>query len=345
MKAGKSALRGLIGIISILAIGRAAIAAAPSASELLAKYSKALDATKSYVDSYEATTEFSYNSPTHPTPMKDGKGSERGQHRTDGRRTYIQSYSWGDITPEDRDRPESRAMYHLRIEVGRKCYDTTGVANAGSSAQWFTLPAIQADKTVFRFCGYSGISGSLGSLDRLDTMLRRAARVTLRQTTETINGSACYVLDADTAYGKYAIWLDPDHGYQPARLTRTAKGGDKDYEFTLEKGVSRKQRVEVARFEKIDGVWVPMEGDQEHNYKFADARYFTNEKVHFKRIKITLSPDHDKLGSFVDPLEKPSQDPELKNGTKVWLPPDHERYKWQDGKIVPDEETRKKYKT
>jgi len=69
---------------------------------------------------------------------------------------------------------------------------------------------------------------------------------------------------------------------------------------------------------------------------------FVKEDYHYKRTQIILNPDHDKLGSFADPiLEDPSNDPELVNGTRVAIDIDGRddralEYTWQDGKLVDD---------
>lgn len=64
------------------------------------------------------------------------------------------------------------------------------------------------------------------------------------------------------------------------------------------------------------------------------CRRFVKDNYHYKRTKIVLNPDHNKLGSFDDPLENPSNDPELKNGTRVLMNHLPIYYTWQDGKVV-----------
>jgi hypothetical protein len=78
-----------------------------------------------------------------------------------------------------------------------------------------------------------------------------------------------------------------------------------------------------------------MEGDCERTY--TSGEFFRKDHSHYKRTKITLNPDHDKLGSFDDPLENLANDPELKNGTRVQIL-GRVRVKgvWQDGHAVDD---------
>ena len=183
--------------------------------------------------------------------------------------------------------------------------------------------------------------GFLGADERLDAVLHRADRISLRPTMETINGCACYVIDARTEYGEYVVWLDSGHGCQPAKATWEATGGQRYHDKVIPRGDRVTARVDHVRFERIDGVWVPMEADQDSRYIFANREFFSKERSHFKRTKIVLNPDHDKLGSFDDPLTNPAQDPELRSGAKVkvWSSNPRSgpaRYFWQDGKVVDE---------
>jgi hypothetical protein len=60
---------------------------------------------------------------------------------------------------------------------------------------------------------------------------------------------------------------------------------------------------------------------------------FSDETTHYKRTKIVLNPDHDALGSFADPMKNPALDPELVNGTIVYLG-SGQKNTWQDGTVV-----------
>jgi len=127
--------------------------------------------------------------------------------------------------------------------------------------------------------------------------------------------------------------LDPEHGYHPVKVNAKATEGDEySYKKVFSKGQVKLEYLKNVRFEKIDGIWVPMEADRGiHNT--VEPESFVKDDTHFKRTKVVLNPDHDKLGSFDDPLENPAQDPELVNGTRMDLVPGI-RHTWQDGKVV-----------
>jgi hypothetical protein len=312
-------------------------ASTPPVSDLLDGYAKTLDATQSFIDFYEQSGEYSYNLPAASVSVRGAKRYVRGQHRADGRRTYWQCYSWGDVNPQLRNLPESTPRYSLRVEAKGNVYSHSKAVNNPQAENSVSRFPMQTDKAVLSRRNYSGLYGYLGAEERLDTVLRQADPISVRPTTETIGGSACYVIEAHTKYGDYTVWLDPEHGCQPAKAIRKATGGQEDNGRVIPGGDSEVVSVDHVRFEQIDGVWVPVEADQNNEYTSGNSQLFSQEKVHTKRTKITLNPDHDKLGSFVDPLENPAQDPELENGTRVFLwPVGTVRYKWLNGRVVPD---------
>jgi hypothetical protein len=308
-------------------------AAPPTASELLDKYKQALDATQSMIEFYEEACEASFAMPNGVSASNE-RLFERGQHRIDGKRLYCQKYIWGDVSPEEKTRPESKPRYSLWVEAEKQVYHHTAVSNVPGTV-YSSFPA-QRERGVESVSTYSGIFGFLGGDERLDAVLRGARRISVRSRTESVRGAACYVIDADTKHGQYGVWLDPSHGYNAAKVTRRAVAGQLEGEYVIPAGALAGGSVEIGRFEQIDGVWVPMEAD--HQMEYADRQMFRNDRDHYKRTKVTLNPDHEKLGSFDDPLLKnPANDPELKlNGTAVESTTGrvHVRGTLRDGKVV-----------
>ena len=93
--------------------------------------------------------------------------------------------------------------------------------------------------------------------------------------------------------------------------------------------------LDVLQFKQVDDIWVPVEVKAGYHRTIGSQEYYMDEHVHYKRTKIILNPDHDKLGSFADPIfEDPNNEPELKNGTQVKLNRLKAKYIWQDGKVV-----------
>ncbi len=317
------------------ATGQSASQAA-SLPALLQKYIQALDATQSFVESYEEVCDYKNRMPGQPKAVAS-KRFARGQIRSDGRRIYLQDYYWGDFSSRLRDLPESTPRYHLRIDADGKLYAHSTAVNDTRVKGTAALQPARSEKGVINMSSYSGIHGFLGSEKRLDAVLRGANRISVRPTTEKVNGSPCHVIDADTQYGCYSVWLDPAHGYNAAKITRKAVGGQKEQENVIPRGDRSTASVLITRFEQVDGVWMPVESEDEITY--ASGMFFRSQRDRFKRTKITLNPDHDKLGSFDNPLVHPANDSELNNATRVSITlPNSVRVKatWKDGKVIDE---------
>jgi hypothetical protein len=309
---------------------------APSVQELLDRYKQALDATQSCIDFYEGTCDYGYRT-QQGSPAVYGKRAIRGQNRADGQRTFVQTYIWGDFNAQLRNLPASNPRYYLTINADRWVYGHNMAVNDPQVRGSASLQPSPTEKGSFCHEVYSGIFGFLGSDERLDVLLRGADRISVRPAPETIHGSPCAVIEADTKCGRYTVWLDPAHGYHAAKVVRKAVGGQHELGWDMAAGDQAAGSVEVIRFEQTGGVWVPMEVDQETSY--TSGELFRKDHTRYKRTKITLNPDHDKLGSFGNPLlTNPANDPELKkNGTTVRVGGAITfKGSWQNGGVVDE---------
>jgi len=305
----------------------------PSVSTLLDRYTQALDSTESFIEFYETVSEYSHYIPGRLPRMTGAKVYGRGENRSDGHRIYSQQYRWGDVNATLRNLPKDTPLYDLRVNDGKILYNHSRSVGDARSSGYVSRHDKGPEKAVFIRSANASILGFFGTDERLDSVLRQAHQIAVRPKTETIGGSECYVIDARTKYGKYSIWLDPEHGYHPVKVNAKATEGDEHFgKGVFSKGQVKLEYLKNVRFEEIDGIWVPMEADR-GSHNIGDPESFTKDDTHFKRTKIVLNPDHDKLGSFDDPLENPAQDPELVNGTRMDLVPGI-RHTWQDGKVV-----------
>ncbi len=207
--------------IGSAATGQSASQAA-SVPVLLQRYAQALDATQSFIESYEEVCDYRNRMPSNPKVV-GGKRFARGQLRSDGHRIYSRNYYWGDFTSNMKGLPEDAPRYRLRIEADEKLYSHSTAVNTPRVRGTAAFQPSHSEKGVMNMSSYSGIHGFLGSEKRLDAVLRAASRISLRPTTEPINGFACHVIDAHTKYGQYTVWLDPTHGYNAAKMTRKAR--------------------------------------------------------------------------------------------------------------------------
>ena len=144
----------------------------------------------------------------------------RGRNRADGRaRVYCQQYIWGDFNPQNRNLPESNPRYNLRIvEAYNKRYVHARAINNPDVKGTASFQPANEDPALLNMQTYAGCYGYLGCDKRLDVVLREAKQISMRSTAEMVNGIACHVIDADTQYGRYTVWLDPAHGYNAAKI-------------------------------------------------------------------------------------------------------------------------------
>jgi len=311
---------------------------APSVQELLQKYTKALDATHSFTDTYEEVDDFSYKATPAQARAMVGKQFARGQNRADGRRVYCQKYIWGAFNQQERNLPEDKPRYNLRVDADKKLYVHARAINNPRVKGFASLQPSMVDPPRLNSETFAGSYGHVGCDKRLDAVLAAAKKISVRPATEKVNEVPCHVIDADTHYGRYTVWLDPTHGYNAAKVTRKAAGGHKENELPMPAGDRASGSVLVTRFDQVTGVWVPVEA--EHKTSYISGRLFRRSHSTYKRANIVLNPDHDKLGSFDIPLENPANDPELKGETRVSiiLPNNSPTIKvtWKDGKVVDE---------
>ena len=308
----------------------------PSAEVLVDRLSSALEAAFNFIEDYEQTTKFSYRL----GPSRDsGTSFERGHIRHDGQCAYHRLYKWGDFNLKLRDLPPDQPYYHCLIKdkKNRTYYHNNMHLKEPNRPGFVSHQPLQTNETALlntQF-GAAYMMGYIGSNRRLDTILRNTDRVSVRSKPETIDDVDCYVLDAETEYGRYAIWLDPEHSYLPVRIYQKESQGDISYGHRLAKGQSGVHYLKNVRFEQIDQTWVPIQADAGCNRRTVEGD-FVKEDYHYKRMRIVLKPDHEKNGSFADPLfENPANDPQLTNGTRVRINHDRKEYIWQDGTLIP----------
>jgi len=167
-----------------------------------------------------------------------------------------------------------------------------------------------------------------GDYERVDSILLDADKISVGDKTETVGDLQCYVVEADSDNGEYKIWIDPEHGYNIARVIVRKKNGDNFYNRRVSKGESVLVTVDNVKFRQIDDVWLPVEAKLMINNKLPNGDFWKT-KVHHKLTDIKLNPDHEKLAYFGSD--------EIQNGTIVYV--DTEKtmtYTWQDGELIPN---------
>ena len=280
-------------------------------SELMAKYQASQNQLQSFIAKGESAFEIA------------GKSSEISQmektiseFRYDGSRVNYRVRSLND------EISTCKACYESFVWDGKSFVEYRQGSDWNKSRA--SVSRYDSDKNKMIAKKYKGaalMGICCGDYERIDLILGKARSISLRDKTDTIGGSECYVIEANTKRGKYKVWIDPDHGYNIARIEVQKNKRDLiNYMEPLKAKMSF--LLKNACFEKIDNVWVPMEADMQQTEN--NGNKIT--RWHHKRIEFVPNPDHNTLKSFVPD--------DIPDGTKVKLTGDSKKYKWQKGRPV-----------
>ncbi len=336
-------------ILASLAALAALPTAPPTASELLDKYTRALNSTRSFISTSESSFLGSSRIPSWGVETHNVRSFNRSEERTDGKgRLYHKDLLWGYVRASEPNLTESTAVYNLNVVGEDFLYrddKMLGQTKYKGHVSYQVKGGQEYEKNRAQrgyFMGDSILGYFLGYMSawrRLDEMLKGARSISVRPKPETIKGAMCYVLEADTKYGRFSLWLDSEHGYHPARIRASVRVGDdigspgSSHVISRQEGITREYSLDNVRFEKVSSVWVPMEADAKRYVVLGNENGFSDETNHYKRTKIVLNPDHEALGSFADPMKNPVLDPELVNGSVIYLG-SGQKNTWQDRTVV-----------
>ena len=285
-----------------------------SPSELLDKYA----ATQNLMKSFRAKAETTVVDTG--SVAKVGRMEEKCDFRYDGSRVCHRSYVYTGVAGARKEHQYTSFLWDGKrlIQYRRGSAGQSGQAYISSSG------ASKNEIVSTQYRGSALLGFCYGDYERIDSILRKAKSVSVREATELVGRSRCYVIDAVTERGKYSVWFDVEHSYNIAKMEVRRGAGDiirnaervkTDMRFLLSK----------VRFGSIEGLWFPVEADmetsQDNNSRIT--------KWHHKRVEILSNPDHEGLGSFLAN--------DINDGTDVTISGRYsEKYKWQGGNVVAE---------
>lgn len=256
---------------------------------------------------------------------------EISESRFDGKRSNLRRQMWGNLSSPDRFIPKDKSAYLSHLWDGESRYKySKGTDNLGlliiNKVNKVESPTDMGSKRSVSdtFMGFFP-----GDTERIDSVLRYADTISVRDNLEKVGQSKCYVIDATARGGKYTIWIVPEHGFNIAQVTAKKEENGLYISEKIGKGDLSFYSLRNVRFEKVNDLWIPMEGDIETIEKRFNGSYST--KQHYKRIEFIMNPDHNALGSFL-----PN---DVVNGANVRLILTKGEFLpiktlWQDGKVV-----------
>lgn len=301
------------GVPTGLKAGKKATDISPTVSDLLDKYAATQNKLQSLIAKAETKIEHIRMG------LSNRSEKENCEFRTDGNRVNHRSTFWdGLLTTKD------KPGYKSFLWDGKSFIEYRRAEELKSSRVFVKKHDLSKKRMVateYKGAPLMGICG--GDYERIDSVLGKADTISLQDKPDKIGESECYVIDVATKRGKYTVWIDPEHGYNIAKIEVQRKKGD----LVRDRGrakIDMSFSLKNVRFEQIDAVWVPMEADMQQT-EDSGAKI---TKWHHKRTEMILNPDHDVLGSFVAD--------DISDGTKVKVLGDPRIYVWQNGKPVTE---------
>ena len=247
---------------------------------------------------------------------------------------------------------EEHAVQRRAIWNGQSWYDI-GIARKPEDS-FVKISADESWKDQYVALAYPGgpLAGYFpGDEECITDILGNAENVSVRDGLEEVNGVSCYVVEATTASGRYAVWIAPEHGYNIAKGEVRKTGDDifhgkpvstphPEYAAMAENWNGPMPfppatgmlefigTFEASGFRQIDGVWVPMKVEWSSTSRYEGGRTLTDSSE-YERLEMDLSPDFDAAGAFV---------PDIPDGTKVRIEGENPviPLKWRDGEPRPD---------
>jgi thiol-disulfide isomerase/thioredoxin len=306
-------------LFAALSIPLASLLAAepPTAAELLQKYAEAQDGLKSFILTSEVSTELRETG-------REGlyKTHAAFEARSDGERLSVRCLETDHVKTD-----------HVFCWWEGKVLRQFNRMNKGDNVLIISADRLPKER-FFTWFGSGMASGYIPfDTERVDVILGKARKISLRPKQERVAGTQCYVIDADTERGRYSLWIAPKFGYHVGRLEVERGTGDRiaEGDVVLQKGHIMRESLDGVRFEKHNGVWVPME-TRSSGYQRSAQGGESWGRTHFQIAQITVNPDHQAMGSF-------QASKGLLEGAKVLLPGVTGTVRWKDGKMVRDDGT------
>lgn len=269
-----------------------------SPSVLLERYAANADRIRSWRMTYEGNREVVNTS------------GPNGVHTThyicdfycDGMRVFRRQYRWDGVEGTDHSTPKDNAHYLSVLWDGStlcnyaaRVKHMQGIVVFDKNPKGDTVNVVRFQDMVSPLFGHYH-----NAFQRVDAILRHAKRISLYEDTESVQGVLCHVIEADTEYGHYVVWIDPEHGYNIARVRiRASHAEGHRFRGKPLQSPETECKFEVLQFERFDGVWVPMKGTWQASIcsLSGSERLISKNTVVVKEL--TLDPDHKALGSFV----------------------------------------------
>ncbi len=268
-----------------------------------------------------------------------------GTMTTDGERVYLEQYRSGDWF-DGEIIPDRRPQLHACVWNGSDFFEYHGFGGAdrdrpGMLQLWLDARNSMIRDSAFsegriytlynRYPGSAMLGYPMPTGTRLEEFLYSTHNIALRQEMESVAGEDCYVVDAETDSGTFAVWFDPAHDFNVARFIIAKRAGHLVNDFVLLEGMTHEYAYEVKRFANVDGLWVPKESTYRQRVLGLGGQGFDYVSEH-NRTSISLNGVAEESGTYALNADY------IVNGS-IWMDTERsERQRelvWVDGEVVP----------
>jgi len=258
------------------------------ALELLNKYEETQNKQQSYKCKWKIIANMNAKLSEPPYSALSGKSRKIQliECRYDGNRYAERIHKWGNIRSSKIFIPKDRGPYNSILWDGRMYYNYVAtVDKPGRLGIYGSIEDLSNKNTRNNHKINSRFGPCSGLVNVYDLNLRKIPTLSVRDKTEKIKGIDCYVIEAADKNVKYALWIDPEHGYNTAQW---------QLEYS---NMNLHVSLENVRFQRIDNVWIIVKGIVNRREYFRNGD-FTSETKHCELTEMILNPDHDALDSF-----------------------------------------------
>jgi len=302
------------------------------AVNILEKFAQNQDNFRSFILKEEETTK---NKISLSGSWKD-KSGERTKYEAreiayDGQRIKRRAWTWGDVTSSEHIESRDDAKYLSYLWDGSQ-FMSYHIVNKSHPGYVKIEKRLEQAKVIGKQMTPEGCIPGLSSItstgERIDLLLKEMNNTRLLSEMEEINTVKCYAIEAGDANDSYKVWIDPEHGYNIAKVASKI-------EIRGTRPETRVGSIKNIKFTQIGEIWIVKEVDVYGRSDYPNGD-FMEADIHYKRIKVDLNPDHKRLNSFVVD--------NIRNGARVWYNESmlDAEYTWQDGKIIPKKVNLKK---
>ncbi|GMW01546.1 MAG: hypothetical protein AMXMBFR84_26830 [Candidatus Hydrogenedentota bacterium] len=290
-------------------------ATAMTVRDVLRNYADHQDRIQRIIYTYEYASEwYRQNEPGSPweaiAPSGPGKTWQRGEVGYDGRRFNVHTHTWGDYGGKYRtanDAAQRICRYDGKEDIQ---WDAGGNRPLGTGSIGKGAPIGETIQQPRSYGNYYGLWAMYFGGEpfgyftdegrRIDKILRSAKSSAVK--TERHGATDYQIIEADTEFGYFTVWFDPDKHFNIVRMHRHLRRGDvtnlSDTNVITAEGFARNDLYTVTELAQVSGLWIVKSHTRETSEEAPENGFFSRSASSCTRTSIALNPDFEALETF-----------------------------------------------